>query len=570
MFGLRSAVALACCTLLGLATPALAQWLPEGTPVPGLHGYHFIMISDGAGGAFFVSPSGAGGGDWDLLAQHMTSGGARVAAWPAAGAVVSATLGNQIEPLAVLDGAGGLLVAWIDYRDTSTYVPALYVQHLTANGTRAPGWPVNGRLVTQEVNDLMGHALVPDGAGGAIVLWLTATNNNNQVFAAHMRSTGSLDPAWPPDGAPLCTLPGYRYRLNAISDGAGGAIATWDDGRNPPSAGEDIYAQHVRAGGSLSPGWPQYGLAVCNAPAAQTNNNIVAVDAQSLIVAWSDGRAGNADVFAQRLNFDGTLPAGWPTNGLRLTTPPTSEYTPLVATDGGDGAYVVWEDIRSGQFDVYATRVLGSGSLDPVWPADGYGVCTSPTFHYPTCAPDGRGGLYLCWTDHISNGYYSDLYATRIGPDAQPAPGWPVNGTQVSLTPQEGELPRTIADGYGAAIVAWWDRYGGIRALKLGPGGVLDASAVAVPDSRLALSAPRPNPSRGSLNFRIELLAGPAARLELYDLAGRRVASQSLGDLSAGSHSVAFNVPLGLRAGIYQARLVQGARTVAVRAGVIR
>jgi hypothetical protein len=566
----RPAVALTICLLAGSAAPAKSQWAYGGTLVPGLSGWHFAMTPDGSGGAFFVSGR-AGSFELDMQAQRLTSTGERHPSWPAAGAVVCAALGNQMEPRAIPDGTGGVLIAWLDYRDSSATFPALFIQRLTASGTRAAGWPATGLLVQTDVSDLTGHALVPDGSGGAIVLWLNGSHTNgNFVGAMHARSNGRLDVTWPVGGASLCPTPGYRFGLHAVSDGSGGAIAVWDDGRHGPGQAEDIFAQRVSASGIIPTGWPPSGLPVCETIGAQNSNSMVAADGQSVVIAWCDGRAGNGDIYAQRVNFDGTTAAGWPAGGLRLTTLSTSEYTPLVATDGGSGAYVVWDDMRTGQYDVYATRVLGSGSLDPVWPQDGYGVCTAATFQYPMSTSDDRGGLYVCWKDHLDNGTYADLYATHVGADAQPVGGWPIGGAQVAPVMDETDLPVIAADGTGAAILAWHGFNEGIRVLKLGPRGVLNVSDRVVPDPALALSAPRPNPARSALTFRLELAGGSRARLELYDVAGRRVANRDLGELGAGAHVVSLQLPERPSPGIYHARLVQGERAITVRAGVIR
>ena len=78
-----------------------------------------------------------------------------------------------------------------------------------------------------------------------------------------------------------------------------------------------------------------------------------------------------------------------------------------------------------------------------------------------------------------------------------------------------------------------------------------------------------PNPTRGrSMRFDLALPTAAPARLELLDLAGRRVAVRELSDLAPGWHSVTMEFDRTLVAGIYFARLSQGARVRAARVAV--
>lgn len=80
--------------------------------------------------------------------------------------------------------------------------------------------------------------------------------------------------------------------------------------------------------------------------------------------------------------------------------------------------------------------------------------------------------------------------------------------------------------------------------------------ATAAPAFRLA-----PEPLQGRVTLYTELAAPAAARLELFDIAGRRLRTHELGVLPAGATSV--TVPAswsaGLPSGIYMARLSAGA-----------
>jgi hypothetical protein len=96
----------------------------------------------------------------------------------------------------------------------------------------------------------------------------------------------------------------------------------------------------------------------------------------------------------------------------------------------------------------------------------------------------------------------------------------------------------------------------------------VDVGDVASAVRSFVLDPVRPNPSRGgSLTVHFSLPTDAPARLELLDVAGRRIASHDVGmdrhtlDLGAGQH---------LAPGLYLVRLAQGANTRTTRVAVLR
>ena len=85
----------------------------------------------------------------------------------------------------------------------------------------------------------------------------------------------------------------------------------------------------------------------------------------------------------------------------------------------------------------------------------------------------------------------------------------------------------------------------------------------------LELSAPAPNPSRGSTAFRIHLPAEGRARLEILDVTGRRVRMLAEGEMPAGRHQLTWDGRDGsgraAPAGVYIVRLETGSLTRSLR-----
>ena len=85
--------------------------------------------------------------------------------------------------------------------------------------------------------------IVSDGAGGAIVTWLDLRNGTHMdIYSQRVDASGVVQ--WTADGVALCTASDSQADHAIVSDGAGGAIVVWRDRR---SGWDEIYAQRVNA-----------------------------------------------------------------------------------------------------------------------------------------------------------------------------------------------------------------------------------------------------------------------------------------------------------------------------------
>ncbi|HXJ67509.1 MAG TPA: T9SS type A sorting domain-containing protein, partial [Verrucomicrobiae bacterium] len=91
-----------------------------------------------------------------------------------------------------------------------------------------------------------------------------------------------------------------------------------------------------------------------------------------------------------------------------------------------------------------------------------------------------------------------------------------------------------------------------------------------VPRPRIALHGARPNPSLSGLAAAFTLPDAASARLELTDLAGRRIVARDVGALGAGEHLVNLTEGRRLAPGVYMLRLTRGDESLTARAVVIR
>jgi FlgD Ig-like domain len=323
-----------------------------------------------------------------------------------------------------------------------------------------PNQPTLNLPVSRATGYQQGAQVVSDGAGGAIVTWQDGRGSTFHIYAHHVLATGTVDPAWPVDGLSLNNSTGGQSSPTLVSDGAGGAIIVWADARS----GSHPYAQHVLAGGVLDPAWPVAGLSL----SAAGTNQLVPVTASDgaggAIVAWEDQRSGNFDIYAQHALASGTKDPAWPTDGVALCTMTGGQTNPAIVADGAGGAIVAWADGRVAQIAIYAMRVLASGVVSPVWTANGI-VVAAPAANTQNVrlVTDGFGGAIAAWEDFRS-GATRDIYAQHIVSSASLGSAdqyWPINGRGVCIATNDQGTIDLLADGNGGAFMAWSDLRGG-------------------------------------------------------------------------------------------------------------
>jgi hypothetical protein len=217
------------------------------------------------------------------------------------------------------DGAGGAYFAWVDYRSPGSR-PDVYVSRLLADGSQAPGWPTNGRMVGVPTAAQQDPRIVGDGTGGVWMLWTDSRTGVVNIYYTHIRGNGLTAPGFSASGRLLSTAPGARVSPLAVPDGAGGLLVAWQDARTGTSL--DVYGQHVLADGSFAPGLAVDGEPICTNDSEQLELALVDVGFDAAIVTWRDSRTGGAIVYAAPMPVGNTGldVSGRPHAGLALAT----------------------------------------------------------------------------------------------------------------------------------------------------------------------------------------------------------------------------------------------------------
>jgi hypothetical protein len=191
-------------------------------------------------------------------------------------------------------------------------------------------------------------------------------------------------------------------------------------------------------------------------------------------------------------------------------TPPESHVLPLGAGQDSARFTVHWQAVGSADvrdFTVYAREDTGK-----FWPWRANTAATADTF------AARRGHSYAFYS--VARDSAGNVEPATPAPEAQ----------TVALVAVEGEAP------------AW----------------------------RLALAGAFPNPARGEIRAHFTLPGSEPARLELYDVAGRRLVRREVGALGPGPHIIALDPSRPLGPGLYFLRLAQRGRVLNARVAVIR
>jgi hypothetical protein len=456
------------CSLAAAVPNAWALWMPDGTALCTATGNQYppTIVSDGSGGAI-VTWYDRRSGNNDIYVQRVNASGA--VQWAADGVALCTATGNQNSPTIVSDGSGGAIVTWDDYRSG---LSDIYVQRVNASG--AVQWTANGVALCTATGFQEFPTIVSDGSGGAIVTWQDARSGNRDIYTQRVNASGAVQ--WTANGGALCTATGDQYIPTIVSDGSGGAIVTWQDYR---SGSPDIYVERVNASGAVQ--WTADGVALCTATGDQYSPTIISDGSGGAIVAWSDNRSGNDDSYAQRVNASGAVQ--WTADGVALCTATGDQWYPEIVSDGSGGAIATWWDNRSGNNDIYARRVDASGAVQ--WTADGVALCTATgNQNIPKIVTDGSGGAIVTWWDNRSGN--NDIYAQRV--NGSGAVQWTANGVTLCAAMGDQAAPKIVSDGSGGAIVTWLDSRNGNDDIyaqlinALGLPGSLEPVIVAVAD----------------------------------------------------------------------------------------
>jgi hypothetical protein len=491
---------------------------------------------------------------------------------------------NQYLSQVLPDGNGGLHVLWTDYRSGGGEI---FAHHILAGGALDPAWISNGNPVAAQPWTESSPVGCSDGAGGLIVSWLDVRDGAQyDVYATRVLPGGAVDGAWPANGVAVSTASNNQQGLVATGDGQSGALFAFT---NAGTGG--LYAMRVARFGVLGLPEPLI-ASVKDVPNDEGGRVGVSWYASWLDTAPSSGLYGYdiyralSSTAAQSALLDGAVMldgfAEAPAEGVpaivRLPNQTDDyfwEYAGTVnathflqnygytATTSGDST---GNDNPRTAFMVVARTF--SGEYWPSPPDSGYSVDNlAPVAPAPFTGTYDAGSSALEWEANSE----PDLAGYRLYRGK--SPGFAIGPASFVAEQTDLEYVDVAGEPFYYKLVAF-DSHGNVSAATpLLPSGTVDAPQNSLP-RELALAKPAPNPAAGPLTLRWALARSDHATLALFDASGRRVRVLFDGTREAGFHESRWDlrddVGRPVPPGLYVASLASGGAHRSQRIAVTR
>ena len=215
--------------------------------------------------------------------------------------------------------------------------------------------------------------------------------------------------------------------------------------------------------------------------------------------------------------------------------------------------------------DTYALRLAGS----PLWAQIAANGAGPPARSSMAAAVDSRRGRLLVFggsgefggstrTNEAWAMTFADSAWSALGPQGM-LPS--VRAGAIAAYDSLGDRMYAYGGftGYDFSEVNWTLRFAD-ELVSVSPRG---------PTAAFALYGAAPNPVRGDFTVSFRLPDAAPARIDVFDVAGRRVAGVDVGMRGAGVHAVSLGARGTLRAGIYLVRLSRGGERRVTRAVVL-
>ena len=329
------------------------------------------VLPDGTGGAFVVwGDPRLGTSNADIYGQRIDASGA--VQWGASGSVICNALTNQTAPVMVSDGSGGIICAWTDFKNGNNDI---YAQRINANGARqwdvgvSPASDLNGVPIavisTTSINNQVAPQIINDLYNNFVITWtdnrnaLTPTSYGFDIYAQKIDLLGA--PKWTVNGVPVVARTGTQGNSSggdvSLNNSTNGDVFVTFRDVVPATtvapiipSNNDIYVQKLNSSdGSISSPFNSYGLPVSTNNATLSSINTISDGNGGLIVAWSDSRNGT-EIYASRMNADGTLPVKFSTIGAQLNSNQTVAITWKVASEINTEKYTIEKAGENGNF----------------------------------------------------------------------------------------------------------------------------------------------------------------------------------------------------------------------------
>ncbi|RJR31035.1 hypothetical protein C4569_03285 [Candidatus Parcubacteria bacterium] len=376
-------------------------------------------------------------------------------------AIATASHQNNVD--LATDSLCNSYAVWNDDRDSQGNEDAYFISY-DENGNLL--WGSEKKIETQADNKDQNFPKIELNSTStfAFIVWQDNRNDNGDIFINKFNIVSNPPVAlWSPEIKVNETSGSSTQILPALAvDSQNNAYVVWQDGKN---LNNDIYSQKISGEGVKL--WPSdikintdLGLS------DQINADIDLGPSDNIYVVWQDDRNGNYDIYLQKYSPAGA--ALWE-NDIKVNSDSGSaadEY-PAIAINNLEEIFIVWQDYRNSKADIYLQKLNSDGVklLDyDVLVAEATGDQEKPDIAIPP--PPSTQNPTITWQDN-SNGDW-DIKAAQYGATIETGiavPNVPLTITGSKSYDVEGNIPKfslsSQTDGSGIlnANLIEWDTY---------------------------------------------------------------------------------------------------------------
>jgi hypothetical protein len=378
-----------------------------------------VVALDDAGQSYAVWHDARPGAARGIYIASRPVGGS----WTTPVKIPGSEAGNPGSPTIAAGVTDNVYVAWASgFPDTRADIRFAW----STDGGRTWQGPVQ---VNTDLQDIAGHPnLAVDPQGNVHLVWADLAvfgDPHSRDVKWSMRPVGQDTWTEPAVVHPEVEVLTEQAQPAIAADGAGNVYAIWEDARHGPDDPHAIYVARLPAGSTQ---W-EPGRRVDHRPGeTNTRPDIAAAPDGTVYAVWDGGAAG--DVYSAVLRPDagvwkGPTPVteeekGKGEKGKRKREKGKKEKgeltggagAPRVTVDQHGIAYVVWQDSRSGDQDVYAAvRWPGAACWGPRMRVnDDTGTAAQET---PAIAAGEAGHVVAVWTDQRQSAS-GTIYAAEL------------------------------------------------------------------------------------------------------------------------------------------------------------
>ena len=332
----------------------------------------------------------------------------------------------QEEPSITLDGTGGYVMAWRDYRNGSTFTDSsdIYIQRFDENGNML--WATNGIPVCTAYQIQRAPKVIlcktSSNQPRIMVVWLdnrvkTSNSNISKIFCQAFDLNGN--PQYSTNGVEVADCNGITFVYpDAVPALDGSRVVFVYNRRNNPALYANYFVQAIN---------PDNGTPLFIGNGTPLASGIDPIDravllseienSQQIQVAWIlyglSGYPSGSHLFAQRIN---------PLNGSKVWPTDLAVMTNYDATSFNlKGEIMTWSDKRNFQSggggtdaDIFAQKLSSNGTA--VWTAQGTTVYVGTgTQRNPQLSRNAFGETFITWNNSYTQGNNQyDLYVQKL------------------------------------------------------------------------------------------------------------------------------------------------------------